>query len=144
MLSSHQKINSQSIEDTQVGYISLKYTLDNYTLEKIHFGSKKLGDGGDLLGGWEVVWSGWEVVWSGWEVGRPEIGIQKCDGRTYGASHNVIHITLDTFGMVSTLLLFLQLQSLCLFSVSLFVFVLFLLCLSNESLFCALHSCKIC
>ena len=29
-----EKINSQSLEDTQVGYISQKYTLDNYTLEK--------------------------------------------------------------------------------------------------------------
>ena len=28
------KINSQSLEDTQVGYISQKYTLDKYTLEK--------------------------------------------------------------------------------------------------------------
>ena len=27
------KINSQSLEDTQVGYISRKYTLDNYNLE---------------------------------------------------------------------------------------------------------------
>ena len=27
------KINSQSLEDTQVGYISQKYTLDNYTLK---------------------------------------------------------------------------------------------------------------
>ena len=29
-------INSQSLEDTQVGYISQEYTLDKYTLEKIH------------------------------------------------------------------------------------------------------------
>ena len=29
-----EKINSQSLEDTQVGYISQKYTLDKYTLEK--------------------------------------------------------------------------------------------------------------
>ena len=28
------RINSQSLEDTQVGYISQKYTLDKYTLEK--------------------------------------------------------------------------------------------------------------
>ena len=28
------KINSQSLEDTQVGYISQKYTLDKYTLEE--------------------------------------------------------------------------------------------------------------
>ena len=28
------EINSQSLEDTQVGYISQKYTLDKYTLEK--------------------------------------------------------------------------------------------------------------
>ena len=28
------KINSQSLEDTQVGYISQKYTLDKHTLEK--------------------------------------------------------------------------------------------------------------
>ena len=27
-------INSQSLEDTHVGYISHKYTLDKYTLEK--------------------------------------------------------------------------------------------------------------
>ena len=27
-------INLQSLEDTQVGYISQKYTLDKYTLEK--------------------------------------------------------------------------------------------------------------
>ena len=33
-----QKINSQSLEDTQVGYISQKYTLDKYTLEKLTFG----------------------------------------------------------------------------------------------------------
>ena len=32
-----EKINSQSLEDTQVGYISQKYTLDNYTLEREHF-----------------------------------------------------------------------------------------------------------
>ena len=30
-------INSQSLEDTQVKYISQKYTLVKYTLEKIHF-----------------------------------------------------------------------------------------------------------
>ena len=29
-----EEINSQSLEDTQVGYISQKYTLDKYTLEK--------------------------------------------------------------------------------------------------------------
>ena len=29
-----QGINSQSLEDTQVGYISQKYTLDQYTLEE--------------------------------------------------------------------------------------------------------------
>ena len=28
------RINSQSLEDTQVGYISQKYTLDKYTLER--------------------------------------------------------------------------------------------------------------
>ena len=28
------KLNSQSLEDTQVGYISQKYTLDKYTLEE--------------------------------------------------------------------------------------------------------------
>ena len=28
------EINSQSLEDTQVGYISQKYTLDKYTLEE--------------------------------------------------------------------------------------------------------------
>ena len=27
-------INSQSLEDTQIGYISHKYTLEKYTLEK--------------------------------------------------------------------------------------------------------------
>ena len=32
--SMHYLINSQSLEDTQVGYISQKYTLDKYTLEK--------------------------------------------------------------------------------------------------------------
>ena len=31
-----QQINSQSLEDTQVGYISQKYILDKHTLEKIH------------------------------------------------------------------------------------------------------------
>ena len=30
------RINSQSLEDTQVGYISQKYTLDKHTLEKIY------------------------------------------------------------------------------------------------------------
>ena len=34
----------------QVGYITQKYTLDNYIVEKYIFGSKKLVDGGDLLG----------------------------------------------------------------------------------------------
>ena len=29
-----EEINLQSLEDTQVGYISQKYTLDKYTLEK--------------------------------------------------------------------------------------------------------------
>ena len=29
-----REINSQSLEDTQVGYISQKYTLDKYTLEE--------------------------------------------------------------------------------------------------------------
>ena len=33
-------INSQSLEDTQVGYISHSYTLDEYTLEKLTFGYK--------------------------------------------------------------------------------------------------------
>ena len=28
----HEKINSQSLEDTQVGYISQKYSFDKYTL----------------------------------------------------------------------------------------------------------------
>ena len=32
--SSPIKINSQSLEDTQVGYISQKYTLDKYSLEE--------------------------------------------------------------------------------------------------------------
>ena len=31
-----KRINSQSLEDTQVGYISQKYTLDKHILEKIH------------------------------------------------------------------------------------------------------------
>ena len=35
-------INSQSLEDTQVGYISQKYTLDNYTLEKYTLAQKSL------------------------------------------------------------------------------------------------------
>ena len=30
----HMKINSQSLDDTQVGYISQKYTLDDYISEK--------------------------------------------------------------------------------------------------------------
>ena len=29
-----EQINSQNLEDTQVGYISQKYTLDKYSLEK--------------------------------------------------------------------------------------------------------------
>ena len=33
----HERINSQSLEDTQVGYILQKYTLDSYTLERVHF-----------------------------------------------------------------------------------------------------------
>ena len=37
-----QEINSQSLEDTQVGYISQKYTLDNYTLEKYTLAQKSL------------------------------------------------------------------------------------------------------
>ena len=40
-----KKTNSQSLEDTQVRYMTQKYTL-----EKKHFGSKKLGDSGDFLG----------------------------------------------------------------------------------------------
>ena len=36
------RINSQSLEDTQVGYISQKYTLDNYTLEKYTLAQKSL------------------------------------------------------------------------------------------------------
>ena len=39
------QINSQSLEDTQVGYI-----LQKKHFGKLHFGSKKLGDGDDLLG----------------------------------------------------------------------------------------------
>ena len=35
-------INSQSLEDTQVRYISQKYTLDNYTLEKYTLALKAL------------------------------------------------------------------------------------------------------
>ena len=31
---SEEEINSQSLEDTQVGYISQKYTLEKFTLEK--------------------------------------------------------------------------------------------------------------
>ena len=34
------KINSQSLEDTQVRYISQKYTLDKYTLEKYTWKNK--------------------------------------------------------------------------------------------------------
>ena len=37
-----KKINLQSLEDTQVGYISQKYTLDNYTLEKYTLAQKSL------------------------------------------------------------------------------------------------------
>ena len=33
-LQSQNWINSQSLEDTQVGYILQKYTLDKYTLER--------------------------------------------------------------------------------------------------------------
>ena len=34
LISKYIKINSQSLEDTQVRYILQKYTLDVYTLEK--------------------------------------------------------------------------------------------------------------
>ena len=37
-----KKINSQSLEDMQVGYFSQKYTLDNYTLEKYTLAQKSL------------------------------------------------------------------------------------------------------
>ena len=37
-----KEINSQSLEDTQVGYILQKYTLDNYTLEKYTLAQKSL------------------------------------------------------------------------------------------------------
>ena len=36
-------INSQSLEDTQVGYISQKNTLDKNTLDKYTFGKKNFG-----------------------------------------------------------------------------------------------------
>ena len=35
-------INSQSLQDMQVGYISQKYTLDNYSLEKYTLTQKSL------------------------------------------------------------------------------------------------------
>ena len=37
------EINSQNLEDTQVGYISQKYTLDKYSLEKYTLGEATLG-----------------------------------------------------------------------------------------------------
>ena len=60
------RINSQSLEDTQVGYISQKYTLDKYMyffplpfeiggdlrddgVDLLDDGVDLLGDGGDLL-----------------------------------------------------------------------------------------------
>ena len=44
------EINGQRLEVVlQAGYISQKYTLENY-FGKIYFGSKKLGDGGNFLG----------------------------------------------------------------------------------------------
>ena len=42
------KIISQNLEDAHVGYILQNYTYLNFG--RIHFGSKKLGDGGNLLG----------------------------------------------------------------------------------------------
>ena len=39
---SNNKINWQSLQDTQVGYISQNYTLDNYTLEKYTLAQKSL------------------------------------------------------------------------------------------------------
>ena len=39
-LSIQTTINSQSSEDTQVGYILQKYTLDNYSSEKYTFAQK--------------------------------------------------------------------------------------------------------
>ena len=42
------KIISQNLEDTPVGYILQNYTYLNFG--RIHFGLKKLGDGGNLLG----------------------------------------------------------------------------------------------
>ena len=45
-----EKINSQSLEDTQVGYISQKYTLDNYILEKYTLAVKKTVFGDQLNG----------------------------------------------------------------------------------------------
>ena len=36
------RISSQSLEDTLVGYILQKYTLDNYTLEKYTLAQKSL------------------------------------------------------------------------------------------------------
>ena len=40
-------ISLKSLKDTQVGYILQNYTYLHFV--KIHFGSKKLGDGGNLL-----------------------------------------------------------------------------------------------
>ena len=47
-----QKINSQSLDDTEIAKSGTfcRNTLWIITLWKIHFGSKKLGDGVDLLG----------------------------------------------------------------------------------------------
>ena len=42
ILMKRELINSQSLEDTQVRYISQKYTLDKYTLEKYTLAQKSL------------------------------------------------------------------------------------------------------
>ena len=36
VMKTFDRINLQSLEDTQVGYISQKNTLDEHTLDKIH------------------------------------------------------------------------------------------------------------
>ena len=51
------KINSQSLEDMQVGYISQKYAWDNYTLEKYSLEKVqifwKIQIFGEKIGFWE-------------------------------------------------------------------------------------------
>ena len=64
-------INSQSLEGTQVGYISQKYTLDNYTLKNtLRFG--------DQLNGLGTSWLGWGPVdWVGRVLPEPKFE-KKC------------------------------------------------------------------